>query len=83
MNSTIITDGTINQKKLDEYIEHIKTQQAQAKTEYEITKHQERISKLAGGIGVIKVGAPTQMEAQQKRFKIEDALNATKSAIEE
>lgn len=82
-NSTIITDGAGSTDKILERVENIKAQQEQTSNEYEITKHQERISKLSGGIAVIKVGAPSEMETKNKIFKIEDALNATKSAVEE
>src|SRR6185295_14820040 len=52
-------------------------------SDYEKEKLQERLAKLAGGVAVIKVGAATETEMKEKKFKIEDALNATKAAVEE
>lgn len=54
-----------------------------ASSDYDREKLQERLARLAGGVAVIKVGAATEMEMKNKKFKIEDALNSTRAAIEE
>jgi len=61
----------------------IKTELGNTSSEYEKEKLQERLARLAGGVAVIKVGAATETEMKEKKFKIEDALNATKAAVEE
>lgn len=83
MTNTIITQSEDREDAINARVERIKTDMENLSSDYELSKYQERISKLTWGIGVIKVGAHTRMEMLQKKFKIEDALNATKSAIQE
>ena len=80
---TIITQWPDREEAITARVEVIKKSMEWITDTWQLAKYQERISKLAWGIGIIRVGASTHMEMQQKKFKIEDALNATKSAIEE
>jgi chaperonin GroEL len=81
--TTVIVDGA----GLDSYIEariaHIKTQIEDATSEFDKEKLQERLSKLTGGVAVIKVGAATETEMRENKLRMEDALNATKAAVAE
>jgi len=81
-NSTIV-DGNGDKNKITARIAQIKTELSNSTSEYEKEKLQERLARLAGGVAVIKVGAATETEMKEKKFKIEDALNATKAAVEE
>ncbi len=81
-HSTII-DGQGAKADIDVRIEQIRAERANVKSDYDKQKLDERLARLAGGIGVIKVGAFTETEMKAKKFKIEDALNATKAAVEE
>lgn len=81
-NSTIV-DGSGDKKEIENRISQIKTELKNSTSEYEKEKLQERLARLAGGVAVIKVGAATETEMKEKKFKIEDALNATKAAVEE
>lgn len=81
-HSTIV-DGAGDKKKIEERIVQIKTEWSVATSEFDKEKLQERLARLSGGVGVIKVGAFTETEMKAKKFKIEDALNATKAAVEE
>lgn len=78
--NTTIVGGNGNQVKIAERIASIKTQMQDEKSEYEREKLTERLAKLSGGVGVIKVGAPTEVEMKEKKLRIEDALSATKAA---
>ena len=80
---TTIIDGAGDKAKIDERIATIRTAIKDATSDFDKEKLQERLARLAGGIGVIKVGAFTETEMKAKKFKIEDALNATKAAVEE
>jgi chaperonin GroEL len=80
---TTIVDGAGNKAKIDDRINQIKNELKNSTSEYEKEKLQERLARLAGGVAVIKVGAATETEMKEKKFKIEDALNATKAAVEE
>jgi chaperonin GroEL len=82
-SDTIIVDGESNVNKLNERIDSIKAQIKVATSEYDKEKLKERLAKLAGGIAVIKVGAATETEMKDKKLRIEDALNATRAAVEE
>lgn len=82
-DKTTIIEGKGNQKDIDARISEIKAQIATATSDYDREKLQERLAKLAGGVAVIRVGAATEMELKNKKFKVEDALNATKAAVEE
>jgi chaperonin GroEL len=80
---TIIVDGKGDPKKIKERADQIKAQIATTESDYDREKLEERLSKLSGGVGVIKVGAPTETEQKEKKYRVEDAVNATKAAIEE
>lgn len=80
---TDIVEGKGDEAKLKERIDRIRKELEQTDSEFDREKLQERLAKLAGGVGVIKVGAATETEMKDKKFKIEDALNATKAAVEE
>lgn len=82
-DSTTIVDGKGNSQAVAERIEQIKTQIDESTSSYDIEKMQERIAKLSGGVAVIRVGAVTETEMKDKKLRIEDALNATKAAVEE
>lgn len=81
-NTTII-DGKGEQKKIEARIAQIRKELEKTDSEFDKEKLQERLAKLSGGVGVIKVGAATETEMKEKKFKIEDALNATKAAVAE
>jgi len=81
--NTTIVDGHGDKKKIDERVSQIKAEIKESTSDYDKEKLQERQARLAGGVGVIKVGAFTETEMKTKKFKIEDALNATKAAVEE
>ncbi len=80
---TTIVDGGGDKKKIEERIAQIRNEMANATSEFDKEKLRERLAKLAGGVGVIKVGAFTETEMKVKKDKIEDALNATKAAVQE
>jgi chaperonin GroEL len=81
-NTTII-DGAGAQDKIKSRIEQIKKQIEEATSDYDREKLQERVAKLAGGVAVIKVGAATEVEMKEKKARVEDALHATRAAVEE
>lgn len=81
--TTTIVDGAGDKVKVEARVNQIKNELKNTTSEYEKEKLQERLAKLAGGVAVIKVGAATETEMKEKKFKIEDALNATKAAVEE
>ena len=81
--NTIIVGGYGDKAAIQERIAQIKTQIEISGSEYDIEKHRERIAKLTGGVGVIKVGAATEIEMQEKKLRIEDALASTRAAVEE
>ena len=80
---TTIVDGHGDKKTVDDRIAQIRLEAKNATSDFDKEKLQERLARLAGGVGVIKVGAFTETEMKAKKFKIEDALNATKAAVEE
>ncbi len=82
-DNTIIIDGKWKQTEIDQRVVQIKAQIEQSNSDYDKEKLTERLAKLVGWVAVIKVGAATEMEMKNKKFKIEDALNATRAAIEE
>ena len=82
-DNTIIVDGSGDKKALKERIALIKNQIAETKVKYDQDKLKDRLAKLAGGIAVIEVGAATEVEMKDKKLRIEDALAATKAAVEE
>ena len=81
--NTIIVDGTGDKNKIAERVNQIKTQIADTQSEYDKEGLQERLAKIAGGVAVIGVGAATEVEMKDKKLRIEDALSATKAAVEE
>ncbi|MDI3523564.1 chaperonin GroEL [Kosmotoga sp.] len=82
-DDTIIVDGKGDPEKIKQRIGQIKAQIEQTTSEYEKETLQERLAKLAGGVAVIKVGAATETELKEKKHRIEDALSATRAAVEE
>ena len=81
--STIIVDGAGDPAAIKERVGQIRAQLEETTSEYDAEKLQERLAKLAGGVAVIKVGAATEIEMKEKKLRIEDALSATKAAVEE
>ncbi|MBQ5311921.1 MAG: chaperonin GroEL [Oscillospiraceae bacterium] len=81
--NTIIVDGAGNKKAIKERISQIKSQIEVTTSDFDREKLQERLAKLSGGVAVIKVGAATEIEMKEKKLRIEDALAATKAAVEE
>ena len=82
-DNTTIVGGKGDKEDIQKRIKQIKAQLEKTESEFDKEKLQERLAKLAGGVAVIKVGAATEAEMKYKKFKIEDALNATRAAIEE
>lgn len=80
---TIVVGGKGNASSIKARVEQIKAQRKSTKNKFEIEKYEERVAKLTGGVAVIKVGAATETEMKYLKLKIEDAVNATKAAIEE
>ncbi len=81
--NTIIVDGAGDSKDIKDRIAQIRAQIETTTSEYDKEKLQERLAKLSGGVAVIKVGAATEIEMKEKKLRIEDALAATKAAVEE
>ena len=81
--ATTIVDGLGNKDALKARVAQIKKQIDDTKSDFDREKLQERLAKLAGGVGVIRVGAATETEMKEAKFRMEDALNATKAAVEE
>ena len=81
--NTIIVDGMGDQQAIKDRVAQIRAQIGVTTSEYDKEKLQERLAKLAGGVAVIKVGAATETEMKEKKLRIEDALNATRAAVEE
>jgi len=81
--NTIIIDGAGDKKEIDARVAQIKSQIEETTSEFDKEKLQERLAKLAGGVAVIKVGAPTETELKEKKLRMEDALSATRAAVEE
>jgi len=81
-NTTII-DGAGNAEAIQARIKQIKAQIEETTSDYDREKLQERVAKLAGGVAVIKVGAATEVEMKEKKARVEDALHATRAAVEE
>ena len=81
--STIIVDGAGDKTAIADRVAQIRSALANATSEFDKEKLLERLAKLAGGVAVIKVGAATEVEMKEKKLRIEDALNATKAAVEE
>src|SRR5512138_1364250 len=81
-NTTII-DGAGEKKQIEGRVKQIRVQIDEATSDYDKEKLQERVAKLAGGVAVIKVGAATEVEMKEKKARVEDALHATRAAVEE
>ncbi len=81
-NTTII-DGAGDSKEIEARVNQIRAQIEEATSDYDKEKLQERVAKLAGGVAVIKVGAATEVEMKEKKARVEDALHATRAAVEE
>ena len=81
--NTILVGGAGTSEAIEERIAEIKNQIAASTSDFDKEKMQERIGKLSGGVAVIKVGAATEVEMKEKKLRIEDALSATKAAVEE
>ena len=81
--NTTIVDGAGDSQAIKDRVSQIRAQIANTTSEYDKEKLQERLAKLAGGVAVIKVGAATETEMKEKKLRIEDALNATRAAVEE
>jgi len=81
--ATIIVDGAGEKLKIGERVKQIKNQIEESLSEFDKENLQERLAKIAGGVAVIQVGAATEVEMREKKLRIEDALSATKAAIEE
>ena len=81
--NTIIVNGAGAQDEIQERVKQIKAQYEESTSEFDKEKLQERLAKLTGGVAVINVGAATETEMKEKKLRIEDALNATRAAVEE
>jgi chaperonin GroEL len=82
-DNTTIVDGAGSQKAIEGRIKQLRTQIDETTSDYDREKLQERLAKLAGGVAVIKVGAATETEMKEKKARVEDALHATRAAVEE
>ncbi len=82
-DTTTIVEGAGDSKSIEERVKFIRGMLAKETSDYEKEKLADRLAKLAGGVAVIKVGAPTEVEMKEKKLRIEDALSATKAASEE
>ena len=81
--NTTIVDGAGNPEEIKGRVDQIRAQIEEATSDYDREKLQERVAKLAGGVAVIKVGAATEIEMKEKKARVEDALHATRAAVEE
>jgi chaperonin GroEL len=81
--NTIIIDGAGQAERIEARVKQIRVQIEEASSDYDREKLQERVAKLAGGVAVIKVGAATEVEMKEKKARVEDALHATRAAVEE
>ncbi len=81
--NTIIIDGAGSEQEIKDRVDQIRAQVEESSSDYDREKLQERVAKLAGGVAVIKVGAATEIEMKEKKARVEDALHATRAAVEE
>jgi chaperonin GroEL len=81
--NTVIIDGTGKKKDIEARVSQIKAQIEETTSDYDREKLQERLAKLAGGVAVIKVGGATEIEVKERKDRVDDALNATRAAVEE
>src|SRR6187431_1987369 len=82
-DNTTIVEGSGSQKDIEGRVKQIRTQVEETTSDYDREKLQERLAKLVGGVAVIKVGAATETEMKEKKARVEDAMHATKAAVEE
>jgi chaperonin GroEL len=82
-DNTTLVDGNGTQKAIEGRIKQLRTQIEETTSDYDREKLQERLAKLAGGVAIIKVGAATETEMKEKKARVEDALHATRAAVEE
>ena len=82
-DNTTVVEGAGNSDELNQRVELIRHQMKETTSEYDREKLQERLAKLAGGVAVVRVGAATESEQKERKLRIEDALNATRAAVEE
>ena len=82
-DSTVIVEGGGTSEDIKKRIEEIKTQIENSKSDYDKEKLSERLAKLSGGVAIIKIGASTEIEMKEKKARVEDALHATRAAVEE
>jgi len=82
-DNTVVVNGAGSKDKIDARVGQIKAQIAETSSDYDKEKLQERLAKLSGGVAVIKVGAATETEMKEKKDRVDDALSATKAAVEE
>ena len=82
-NATTIVEGAGDRSEVEKRIQQIRNQIDQTDSEYDKEKFQERLAKLAGGVAVVSVGAETEADMKQKKARVEDALHATRAAVEE
>ena len=81
--NTTIVDGAGKKKDIEGRVDQIKAQIEETTSDYDREKLQERLAKLAGGVAVIRVGGATEVEVKEKKDRVDDALNATRAAVEE
>ena len=81
--STTIIDGAGKEDQIEARVKQIRAQMEETSSDYDREKLQERVAKLAGGVALIKVGAATEVEMKEKKARVEDALHATRAAVEE
>ncbi len=82
-DETVVVDGAGSKKDIGGRVKQIKAQLEQTTSEYDMEKLQERLAKLSGGVAVIKVGAATEVEMKEKKDRVDDALHATRAAVQE
>ena len=82
-DNTTIVDGAGERSDIEARIKQIRQEIEDTSSDYDREKLQERLAKLAGGVAVIKVGAPTEVEMKEKKARVEDALHSTRAAVEE
>jgi chaperonin GroEL len=82
-DETVVIDGAGDGKTIEARVSQVRAQIEEASSDYDREKLQERVAKLAGGVAVIKVGATTEIEMKEKKARVEDALHATRAAVEE
>src|SRR6266536_2840351 len=82
-DNTTIIDGAGKKKDIEGRIKQLRAQVEETTSDYDREKLQERLAKLAGGVAIIKVGAATETEMKEKKARVEDALHATRAAVEE